>query len=167
MISHIIEQQQAISAVLSEDHTNWHKLLTHEGNWVIEELYTVIEPFPYLTDALSGEKSVMVSAIQPVTKDIVDALTVRKDSDSKFIKEVKQKINNDITNQYDDDGIQQLLDKSAFLDPRFKKCMPNYDKTVEMIQEEALAGPVLEEPNNDNSTTNKNEGFGSWVEPHC
>jgi len=82
-------------------------------------------------------------------KHIVDVLTVAKDSDSRFIKEVKQKINNDITMRYDDDSIQQLLDKSTFLDPRFKKCVSNYDDTVETIQEEALAGPVLEEPNNE------------------
>ena len=149
MISRIIEQQQAISAVLAEDRKNWHKLLTDEEFRVIEALCTVLEPFSYLTDALSGEKSVTVSAIRPVMKHIVDVLTVVKDSDSRFIKEVKQKINNDITKRYDDESIQQLLDKSAFLDPRFKKCVSNYDDTVEMIQEEALAGPVLEEPNNE------------------
>ena len=48
------------------------------------------------------------------------------------------------------DSIQQLLDKAAFLDPRFKKCLSNCDDTIEVIQEEALAnlGPIVEEPTN-------------------
>jgi len=80
MISHIIEQQKAISAVLGEDHKkNWHKQLTNKEFRIIEVLCTEPEPFFYL-DALSGEKSVTVSAIQPVMKPIVDVLTVAKDS---------------------------------------------------------------------------------------
>jgi len=38
----IIEQQQAISAVLAEDRKNWNKLLTDEEFQVIEALYTVL-----------------------------------------------------------------------------------------------------------------------------
>ena len=53
----------------------------------------------------------------------------------------------DIMKRYNDDYIQQLLDKAAFLDPRFKRCLSNYDDTIEMIQEEALAnlGSIVEE----------------------
>ena len=52
---------------------------------------------------------------------------------------------------YNDDSIQQLLDKAAFLDPRFKRCLSNYDDTTEMIQEEGLAnlGPIVEKPTNE------------------
>ena len=39
--------------------------------------------------------------------------------------------------------------------------------SVEIIQEEALAGPVLEETNNETIQLPKNEGFGSCVESHC
>ena len=60
MISHIIEQQQAISTVLAEDRKSWHKLLTDEEYRVIEALCTVLEHFPYFTDALSNDKSVTV-----------------------------------------------------------------------------------------------------------
>ena len=149
MTSRIIEQQQAISAVLAEDRKNWNKLLTDEEFQVIEALSTVLEPFSYLTDALSGEKIVTVSAIRPVMKHIAEILTMVKDTDSRFIQEVKQKISNDISKRYDDERIQQLLDKAAFLDPRFKKCVSNYNDTVEMIEEEALDhfSPVEEESN--------------------
>ena len=100
MISHIIEQQQAISAVLTEDHKNWHKFLTDEEFRVIEALSSVFEPFFYLTDAPSAEKTVTMSAICPVMKHIADVLTADKDTDLRFIKEIKQKINNDISRRY-------------------------------------------------------------------
>ena len=150
MISRIIEQQQPISAVLTEDRKNWHKMFTDEEFKVIEALSAVLEPLSYLTDALSGEKTVTLSAIHPVMKHIIDVLTMHKDTDSRLTKEIKQNIKDDIIKRYDDDSIQQLLDKAAFLDPRFKKCLSNYDDTIEVIQEEALAnlGPIVEEPTN-------------------
>ena len=147
MISHIVEQQQAISAVLAEDHKNWHKLLTDKKFKVVEALSAVLEPFSYLTDALSGEKTVTVLVIRPVMKHIIDVLTMHKDTDSRLTKEVKQKIKDDIMKQYNNDYIQQLLDKAVFLDPRFKRCLFNYDDMIKMIQEEVLAnlGPIVEE----------------------
>jgi len=98
--------EQAISAVLAEDCKNWNKLLTDEEFRVIKALSAVLEPFSYLTDALSGEKIVTVLAIRPVMKHIAEVLTMVKDTDSRFIKEVKQKISNDISKRYDDERIQ-------------------------------------------------------------
>ena len=74
--------------------------------------------------------------------------TMVKETDSRFIKEVIQKISCDISKRYGDEKIQQLLDKAAFLDPRFKKCVFNYNDTVE---EEALDhfSPVEEESNSE------------------
>ena len=51
-------------------------------------------------------------------KHIIDVLTMHKDTDSRLTKEIKQKIEDDIIKRYDDDSIQQLLDKAAFLDSR-------------------------------------------------
>ena len=85
MISRIIKQQ-TISAVLTEDRKNWHNLLTYEE---FTALSSVLEPFLYLTDALSVEKTVSFSAIRPVMKHIADVRTTDKDTDSRFIKEIK------------------------------------------------------------------------------
>ena len=56
-------------------------------------------------------------------KHIIDVLTMHKDTDSTLIKEIKQKMkdDNNIMKRYNDDCIQQLLDKAAFVDPRFKR----------------------------------------------
>jgi len=133
----------------------------------------VLEPFSYLTDALFGEKIVTVLAILPVMKHIAKVLTMVKETDSRFIKEVinKQKISNDISKHFDDERIQQLLDNAAFLDPRFKKCVSNYDDTVEMIEEEALDyfSFVEEESNRETVMLTKKiflKGFGSCIEPY-
>jgi len=48
MISQIIEQQLAISAVLAEDRRNWHKLLIDKEIRLIEELCTVLENINYI-----------------------------------------------------------------------------------------------------------------------
>jgi len=48
MISRVIEEQQAISAVLAENCKNWHKLLTDEEFRIIEALCTVLNFFPIL-----------------------------------------------------------------------------------------------------------------------
>ena len=168
MISRILEQQQAVSAVLAEDRKNWHKMLTDEEFKVIEALSAVLEPFSYLTDALSGEKTVTISAIRPVMKHVIDVLTMNKDTDSRLTKEIKQKIKDDIIKRYDDDSIQQLMDKAGFLDPRFKRCLSNYDNTIEVIQEEALAnlGPIVEETTNIEITrpTKKVKGLGAVLD---
>ena len=68
--------------------------------------------------------------------------------------------------RYNDDYIHQLLDKAAFLDPRFKRCLSNYDDTIEMIQEEALAnlGPIVEETTDvEIIRPTKSEGLGSCL----
>ena len=121
MTSRIIKQQQAISAVLAEDCKNRNKLLTDEKFRVMEAFSTLFEQFSYLTDALSGVKTVTVLAIRPVMKHIAEVLTMVKDTDSRFIKDVNQKISNDISKCYDHERFQQLLDKATFLDLRLKK----------------------------------------------
>ena len=92
-------------------------------------------------------------------KHIAEVLTMIKETDSRFIKEVKQKIYYDY---YDDERIQQLLDKAAFLDLKFKKCVSHYDDTVEKRLWIIL---VLRRKNQTekHSCKQKNEGFGSCI----
>jgi len=106
MTSRIIEQQQAISAVLAEDHKNWNKLLTDKEFWVIKASSIVFEPFTYLTNAHYAEKIVTVSTIHPVMKHKTEVLTMVKETDSRL---TKQKIRNDNSKCSDDERIQQLL----------------------------------------------------------
>lgn len=88
MLERIIEQQQAISAVLAEDRKNWHRMPT-DGEWsTLENVVEVLKPLAYLTDALSGEKQVTASAILPVLRH---ELNLRA-SDNQLVTDMKQAI---------------------------------------------------------------------------
>ena len=63
MVSRVIEQQQAISAVLAEDRKHWHTMPTDEELNVLETIVEVLQHVYYLTDALSGEADVTASAL--------------------------------------------------------------------------------------------------------
>lgn len=68
MVSRIVEQQQALSAVLAEDRKNWCKMPSNAAFSVMETVVEVLKPLSYLTDALSGEKEVTASAVIPLLK---------------------------------------------------------------------------------------------------
>ena len=59
MISHTVEQQQVISAVLASDCSKWHLMPSNDDFKLLETLVNVLKPLGILTDALSGEKQVI------------------------------------------------------------------------------------------------------------
>ena len=70
MVSHIVEQQQAISAVLAEYRKNWYRMPSDSEFSVLQTVVTVLKPLSILVDALSGGKQVTISAILPALKHI-------------------------------------------------------------------------------------------------
>ena len=101
MISRILEQQQALSAVLAEDRKKWHRMPTDTGLSVLETVDDVLKPLSYLTDALAGEKHVTASAVNPVLKHIQKKLT-EIESDTSLAKELKEVISSDLKRRYSD-----------------------------------------------------------------
>ena len=63
MVNRVIEQQQAISAVLAEDRKHWHTMPSDEELNVLETVVEVLRHVYYLTDVLSGETEVTASAL--------------------------------------------------------------------------------------------------------
>ena len=61
MISQILDQQQALSAVLAEDRKNWHSMPTDSELSILETLHDILKPLSFLTDALAGENLLMVN----------------------------------------------------------------------------------------------------------
>lgn len=72
MIARILEQQQAICAILAEDRKNWHPMPTDNEFSTLEAVASVLEPLSHFTDALSGEKCVTISAVCPLLSHIKD-----------------------------------------------------------------------------------------------
>ena len=119
MIERILEQQQAVSAVLAEDRKSWHIMPTDAQFSVLEKLVKVLEPLHFLTDALAGEQEVTASAIRPILKHIEDICSPQ-DEDHHLTKEIKTSIIQDLSTCYQPAMMSSLLDKCTFLDPRFK-----------------------------------------------
>jgi len=63
MISRILEQQQALSAVLAENRKNWHRMPTDTELSVLEIVNDVLLPLPYLTDVLSRDATVLIDLL--------------------------------------------------------------------------------------------------------
>ena len=57
MIDRILEQQQAISAVLANDRKNWHHMPTDQEFSVLKTVVSVLKPLLVFIDALFGEKT--------------------------------------------------------------------------------------------------------------
>ena len=72
-----------------------------------------------MTDALSGESCVTISAVKPILSHISDKLE-EEDGDTDMTREIKERIKVDLELRYIDEDIEQLLELTSFLDPRFK-----------------------------------------------
>jgi len=92
MMKRILEQQQAICAVLSNDRKNLSKMPSDVEFINIE---TVVGPLSVFTDALSGEKWVNISAVRPLLNHILDVLLVSSDDNTGFAKELKMAISSE------------------------------------------------------------------------
>ena len=60
MVSRIVEQQQAICAVLVEDRMDWHRMPSENEFSTLESLVEVLKPLSVFTDAFSGETMLYV-----------------------------------------------------------------------------------------------------------
>lgn len=66
MISRILEQQQALTQVLSADKKLRHLIPTWQDIDVLESVRKSLSPMLDFTDALSGDEYVSVSFVKPV-----------------------------------------------------------------------------------------------------
>ena len=138
MVSRIVEQQQAICAVLAEDRKNWYRMPSDTEFAVLETVVSVLKPLSTLTDALSGEKQVTVSAIRPILKHIQTILT-EANTDSRLAVQMKNAISADLQRRNNSTQLCQLIDIASFLDPRFRdQYVEEREMVVEAIKEECL-----------------------------
>jgi hypothetical protein len=67
MVERFLEQQSAFCAVLADDRKSWHLMLQDSDISVLETVRDVLGPLKDFTDALSGEKTITICCVQPVT----------------------------------------------------------------------------------------------------
>ena len=130
MIERIIEQQDAIRVVLGQDRKVSHLIPSWQDFDVLQSVLEAVRGFKDLTDLLSGEKRVTCSTIKPLIEVVNDKIVTPKDDDTELTLEIKQRIKNDLESRYQNPEMNFLLDKCAFLDPRFKNRFTKVDDAV-------------------------------------
>lgn len=96
------------------------------------------EKLSVLTDGLSGEKQVTISALLPILKHIHNTLLCVSSSDSPLARNMKEVIHHDLASRYNSPKLVALLDKS-FLDPRFRdKYLNQKQTTLSSLSDECL-----------------------------
>ena len=141
MIGRFLEQQQAICAVFMANRSLWH-LNPSDGDYnVIENIHSVLAPLSKLTDMLSGETYVSVSAIFPVLQHVYD-LMAENEMDAPKVKLMKAVILKDLKSRYEQEEQMKLVMKACFLDPRFKAVPFSDIEMTTQIQTELIAESV-------------------------
>ena len=96
---------------------------------MLASINTFVAPFEDLTDTLSGETHVTISAVKPVLQHL---LLAESSEDSELTKEMKTRCKAKILQQYGSSDINKLLDIATFLDSRFKHYKDDDQKKKEI-----------------------------------
>lgn len=86
---------------------------------VLKSIDSALSPLSSLTDILSGETYVTVSAIIPMLQLIRTNLL--KEDDTQLTTDIKERVITDLESRYSDHGnVMEILQLATFLDARFK-----------------------------------------------
>lgn len=120
MVARVLEQQKAISEVLSADKSTRHLIPTWQDIDVLESMNAALAPLLEFTDSLSGESYVTVSYVKPVLHLFRSNLLQENEGDTQLTKEMKTKIMAYLDEKYAGPDTDDLLDMATLMDPRFK-----------------------------------------------
>ncbi len=99
----------------------WHLQLIWQDIEVLEAIQPILTELQYLTDALAGEKVATINEVKPLLKHIFDDILPESEDDSEVVSLMKSVIKRDLKYRYPDSSpMMSLINKSTFLDPRFK-----------------------------------------------
>ncbi|XP_062923842.1 E3 SUMO-protein ligase ZBED1-like [Mobula hypostoma] len=147
MLERFLEQQDAIRAVLAHDRKICRLVPTWQDIDVLESIVSVLRPFREMTEALSSEKFIAISAINPLIKHICNDLVREEQEELTLGFLMRMRIKRDLEIRYGDPELVHFLDKVTFIDPRFgPTCVDNLENVLQQIKGEVLAGKVAEEP---------------------
>ena len=119
MMERVIEQQQPLSATLSQIRKG--DLMPTDSE--ISAMYSFVEfmkPFVQMTEAIGGEKWVTISSVRPLIHKITHVFLQLSEGDSAMVKEMKQLMLAKMNEYYGEGCDMEVLDKAMLLDPRFK-----------------------------------------------
>ena len=136
MVSRILEQKEAIRLVLSGDRDTSNIAPTWQDLDALQAIDKAVSPLSSLTDILSGEQYVTVSAVLPMLHILeTDSLKVQE-ADTQLTKDIKHRIIADNQLRYTQSKLTEnvilMVQVASFLDPRFKT------KYIEHMNEDQL-----------------------------
>jgi len=141
MVERIKEQQEAINVVLSNDRKASHLILNWQQKDVLEAIDKVLSPLKKMTDLLSAEDYVTISAIKPMVEYICSDLLADDASDTALTNDMRRNIRNDLEHRYSNPDVCLLVNIASFLDPRFKVDYLNDDEFA-LVKEEITMGVI-------------------------
>jgi len=120
MVERLLEEMDAMENVLSEDRASAHLSPSWQGQDILQSIADALKGLKTMTDALSAEKCVTISASKPLLSHLIEEVLVAKNDNTDLTKEMKKRIKEDPQARYDDPEFSFLLELSSFLDLRFK-----------------------------------------------
>ena len=125
MIQRVMEQQAAICAALLEQKRM--DLLPKDNELkLLEDIIDILKPFKDVTEQMSGQAYVTLSAVRPILHFLKSKVLQPLDSESRSVQNIKNEMRSNLCLRYQLPMVSKLLDVACFVDPRFK-AMPFFD----------------------------------------
>ena len=123
MMERILEQQQPLSATLSQLRKS-DLMPTDSEISTMYDFVQFMKPFVEITEAIGSEKWAFISSVRPLIYQITNKYLLCSEDDSPLVKQMKQQMKQQMitkVNEYYGDGCDlEVLNKCMLLDPRFK-----------------------------------------------
>ena len=118
MVARVMEQQQPLCATLLE--LKKGDLMPTDSEFANMELFVkTMKPIVDITEALGAQKYVTISMLGPLLYKLLNRTLKNCDIDCRLVKMMKLKMKENLHGHYTD-TVLDLLNKAAYLDPRFK-----------------------------------------------
>jgi len=85
----VLEQMEAIEIVLCDDRNSSHLIPSWQDCDILYSIAAALRPLKVMTDALSEESCVTISAVKPILSHISDKLE-EEDGDTDMMREIKE-----------------------------------------------------------------------------
>ena len=119
MVSRVLEQQEAIHKVLSDDWKTSHLVPTWQDIDVLQSIQAALGPLADFTDKLSAENFVIVSCILPILHILQEQVLVEAENNTQLMKNIKEHICTYLEEKYSPLDTSELLNVLCFLDSQF------------------------------------------------
>jgi len=98
-------------------------------------MHSFLSPLEDLTDSLSGESHVTISAVKPLLDHLYTKLLMPAAGDTELTKQMKMRCKIKLQQLYESTSVKKILDISTFLDPRFKLCSDDHARQQEIEEQ--------------------------------